>query len=237
MRLTSIGHLGATRSPSPASKCPPPADEVGGLFSVLEAEADDVTQRGRDSPRFITFESPERPTVASYKGRLEAHRRMEIRLRKALARDDDLLRQKDELIRNQTLLSKESDHRLLNNLQMVVSLLSLQSRAAANAEAASQLAAAADRIATIGRMHQRLGLHYCDGIQSVAFKQFCDDLCHDFSMMLSAERCPERSFPNWEGSERKTSVTVNGDDLSYTADPISSATGPYIPHVTWKRAK
>ena len=196
-----------------------------------------MTQRGRDSPRFITFESPERPTVASYKGRLEAHRRMEIRLRKALARDDDLLRQKDELIRNQTLLSKESDHRLLNNLQMVVSLLSLQSRAAANAEAASQLAAAADRIATIGRMHQRLGLHYCDGIQSVAFKQFCDDLCHDFSMMLSAERCPERSFPNWEGSERKTSVTVNGDDLSYTADPISSATGPYIPHVTWKRAK
>jgi len=48
------------------------------------------------------------------------------------------------------------------------------------------------------------------------------------------ERC---SFPNWEGSERKTSVTVNGDDLSYTADPIPSATGPYIPHVTWKRAK
>jgi hypothetical protein len=30
---------------------------------------------------------------------------------------------------------------------------------------------------------------------------------------------------------------VNGDDLSYTADPISSAAGPYIPHVTWKRAK
>ena len=37
-------------------------------------------------------------------------------------------------------MSKESDHRLLNGLQMIVSLLSLQSRASANAEAASQLA-------------------------------------------------------------------------------------------------
>ena len=48
------------------------------------------------------------------------------------------------------------------------------------------------------------------------------------------ERC---SFPNWEGSDRKTTVMLNGDDLSYTADPIPSAAGPYIPQVTWKRAK
>jgi hypothetical protein len=48
------------------------------------------------------------------------------------------------------------------------------------------------------------------------------------------EQC---SFPNWEGSERKTNVTLNGDDLSYTADPIPSSAGPYIPHVTWKRAR
>ena len=48
------------------------------------------------------------------------------------------------------------------------------------------------------------------------------------------ERC---TFPNWEGSDRKTIVTLNADDLSYTADPISSAAGPYAPHVTWKRAR
>lgn len=143
-----------------------------------------------DSPPIITFESPEHRTVASYKRRLNAQRRTEIQLREALARDDVLLRQKDELIQNQALLSEESDHRLLNELQMIVSLLSLQSRASANAEVASQLAAAADRIATIGRMHRRL--HYCDGVQSVAFKQFCDDLCRDFSTMLSAEQRPER---------------------------------------------
>ena len=111
-------------------------------------------------------------------------------MREALAQDETLLRQKDELIQNQALLSKESDHRLLNDLQVIVSLLSLQSRASANAEVASQLAAAADRIATIGRMHRRL--HYCDGVQSVAFKQFLDDLCRDFSTMLSSEKGPQR---------------------------------------------
>jgi len=145
-----------------------------------------------DLPPLTIFECLERRTVASYKSRLTAYRRTEIRLREALARDEILLHQKDELIQNQALLSKESDHRLLNDLQVIVSLLSLQSRASTNAEVASQLAAAADRIATIGRMHRRL--HYCEGVQSVAFKQFLDDLCRDFSTMLSSDQRPERAI-------------------------------------------
>ena len=93
------------------------------------------------------------------------------------------------MIQQQAVLSQESDHRLLNGLQMIVSLLSLQGRASENAEVASQLAAAADRIATIGRIHRRL--HSFDGVQTFALKQYLEDLCRDFSMMLSAER-PER---------------------------------------------
>ena len=103
-----------------------------------------------------------------------------------------MLRQKDEVIKQLELLSKECDHRLLNDLQMVVSLLSLQSRASTNPETASQLTAAADRITTIGRIHRRL--HYLDGVQTVAFKQFLEDLCRDFSTMLSSDERPERSI-------------------------------------------
>ena len=87
-----------------------------------------------DSLPIIKCESAERRTVASYKRRLTAYRRTEIWLRKALARDEILLRQTDELIQNQALLSKEFDHRLLNDLQVIVSLLPLQSGALANAE-------------------------------------------------------------------------------------------------------
>lgn len=137
------------------------------------------------SPPDIVAAAPQH-MVAGYERELAEHRRAEIRLREIIAQDKTLLRQKDELIRNQELLSKESTHRLLNDLQLIVSVLSLQSRASENAEAAAQLAAAADRIVTIGRIHRRL--HCCDGVQTVAFRQFLDDLCGDLSRMLSSER-------------------------------------------------
>jgi two-component system, sensor histidine kinase PdtaS len=137
-----------------------------------------------DSPPDITFGTPEARTVASYERELTTHRRTEIRLREALARDDALLRQKDELIQNKQLLSRESEHRLLNGLQMIVALLSLQSRASANTEAASQLIAAANRVAMIERVHRHL--HCLDGAQIVAFKQFIEELGRDFSMMVSS---------------------------------------------------
>jgi two-component system, sensor histidine kinase PdtaS len=133
-----------------------------------------------------------RRTVASYERELTAHRCTEASLREALARDYALLRQKDELIRDQELMRRESDHRLLNDLQMIVSLLSLQSRASKNSEVISQLAAAADRIARIGRMHRRL--KSCDGVRTVAIRQFLDDLCCDFSAMLASGSGPERAI-------------------------------------------
>jgi len=143
-----------------------------------------------DSPPNAIFVSPEYQTVASYERELNNRRCTESWLRAALVRSEALLRQKDQLIQQQELLSKESDHRFLNDLQIIVSLLSLQSRASLHTEAASQLAAAADRIATIGRIHRRL--HCCDGVQMVAFKQFLEDLCCDFSTMLSSDQRLER---------------------------------------------
>jgi two-component system, sensor histidine kinase PdtaS len=88
-------------------------------------------------------------------------------------------------VKPKRVLGEESDHRLLNGLQMIASLLSLQARASTNGEVASGLTAAADRIATIGRIHRRL--HSLDGVQTFALKQYLDDLCRDISMMLSSE--------------------------------------------------
>ncbi len=128
-------------------------------------------------------------TVASYKRELIRLRRSENGLRQALASVEALLHQKDELIQKQVLLNQESDHRLLNGMQMVTSLLSLQSRTSESAELASQLAAAADRIATIGRIHCRL--HSLEGVEAFAIKRYLDDICRDYSAMLCLKR-PER---------------------------------------------
>jgi two-component sensor histidine kinase len=123
-----------------------------------------------------------------------------VGLRDVLAREEALLRQKDELILQLELLSKEADHRLLNNMQMVASLLSLQSRTCANVEAASQLDIAANRVATIERVHRRL--HSLDGTQVVAFKQYLEDFCRDFSTLVLSK----------EGAERD--IIVRGTEIS-----------------------
>jgi two-component sensor histidine kinase len=149
----------------------------------------EYSPHGAGTPPRTIFRSPERRTVASYEQELRRHRRTESGLREALAREEALLCQRDELIQQQAVLSQESDHRLLNSVQMIVSLLSLQARASENAEVAAQLAAAAGRIATIGRIHRRL--HSLDGVQTFALKQYIEDLCRDFSMMLSPDR-PQR---------------------------------------------
>ncbi len=66
-----------------------------------------------DSPLNFIFESRERRTVASHERELKRerirHRRTETELREALAQEEILLRQKDELIQQQEILSKESD--------------------------------------------------------------------------------------------------------------------------------
>jgi two-component sensor histidine kinase len=149
-------------------------------------------QGSERSPPMLTIMagSPARRTIESYERELIRQRSVEIRLRDALAESEAQLRLKDELIQRQELLSKESDHRLMNDLQMTISLLSLQSRGSTNAEAAAQLAVAANRVSMIARIHHRL--HSYDGVQAVDFRKFLQDFARDFSAMLSSEERPEK---------------------------------------------
>jgi len=132
--------------------------------------------------------SPARRTIEACERELIQYKAMEIRLRDALAESEARLRQKDEVIQKQQLLKKESDHRWLNDLQMSISLLSLQSRGSTNPEAASQLAVAANRVAMIARIHHRLNSY--EGVQTIEFKKFLADFGRDFSVMASSDERP-----------------------------------------------
>jgi two-component sensor histidine kinase len=52
------------------------------------------------------------------------------------------------------IMSGENDHRTMNSLQFVASLLNLQSRAVDSTEAAGQLTAAANRVSAVARVHR-----------------------------------------------------------------------------------
>jgi two-component sensor histidine kinase len=111
---------------------------------------------------------------------------------------DELSRQKDILLEQRVMLGREFDHRLLNSLQMISSLLSMQSRATKNPEAAEQLAMAGNRVAALGRVHRRL--HVLDHVETVEFKQYASRLCEDLSGMLHRE-------------QEKRVIVVEGEDI------------------------
>jgi len=106
-------------------------------------------------------------------------------LQAALAREQALLREKHDLMLRQAMLTQEFEHRLVNGLQLIVSLLSLQSRAAPTPEASSQLLIAAGRVAALGRVHRRL--HLLDHQDHVEFGRYLQTLCDDLSGLLSRE--------------------------------------------------
>jgi two-component system, sensor histidine kinase PdtaS len=112
----------------------------------------------------------------------ERTRELTAELQAARARTNELLQERADLLQRQDLLAQEFEHRLVNSLQMIVSLLSLQSRAATTAESAAQLTIAAGRVAALGRVHRRL--HLLDHQNSVEFKQYLQDLCDDLSHLL-----------------------------------------------------
>jgi two-component sensor histidine kinase len=160
-----------------------------GNETLIPRQVCNTAKGGERLPAALTTGSMDR-SAYSYERELVQYRSMEIRLRNALAESEARLRQQQELIQKQELLSSESDHRLMNDLQMTISLLSLQSRSATNAEAAAQLAVAANRISTIARIHRRL--HSYDGVQAIEFRKFLEDFARDFSAMLSSNERPEQ---------------------------------------------
>ena len=161
----------------------------------------DARPSGSSLPPGVIFQSPDNYSPAAEPTN---YRLVEIQLRKALAKSEALLLEKDELIHRQELLKEESDHRLLNDLQMTISLLSMQSRNSANPEAAAQLAAAANRVSMIARIHHRLNSY--KGVRTIEFKKFLEDFCRDFSAMLSSDECPGKI--SVEGSEVNLPATT-----------------------------
>ena len=151
---------------------------------------------------------PVKSCSALEKGRNELTRlvQAEDQLRAALAREESLLEQRDELIRHKDLMSGEADHRLINGLQMVSSLLLMQSRKTHNGEVAEQLNTAANRVATIGKVQKRL--HALDRVPTVELKQYLADLCQDISGILSADTTEDRLVVEGPAIEVPTGVGI-----------------------------
>jgi two-component sensor histidine kinase len=133
------------------------------------------------SGKELIFEFPRGATAWRDTHEQREHDALTAELQAARAREEAWRLEKSDLLKRQDMLAQEFEHRLINGLQIIVSLLSLQSRTA-SPEAAAQLTIAAGRVAAFGRVHRRL--HLLDHEESVEFKQYLQYLCEDLSGLL-----------------------------------------------------
>lgn len=89
------------------------------------------------------------------------------------------LSEKEALIEQQRILSAEIDHRVKNSFALIGSILRLKMRGMEDSEASAALSDAANRIATLSRVHEQL--HIDPGHHAVDLGPFMDKLIIDLS--------------------------------------------------------
>jgi two-component system, sensor histidine kinase PdtaS len=108
-------------------------------------------------------------------------------LQASLAQEDVWRKEKRDLLRRHVMLAQEFEHRITNGLQLIASLLSLQSRTIPTLEEACiQLRIAARRVVALGTVNHRL--HLSDLPANVEFTEFLVGLCDDLSDLLSQNK-------------------------------------------------
>jgi len=136
----------------------------------------------------------------------EPYATLKAELVAAHEREEALQQGKRELSRRQLMMSQEFEHRLINGLQLISSLLSMQSRTASSPEAAAQLNIAASRVAALGRVHRRL--HLLDNQDKVEFRQYLQHLCEDLSGLLLQDRTRHATVVAGETAEIPTVLAI-----------------------------
>ena len=84
------------------------------------------------------------------------------------------------------LLGREIDHRVMNSLQLVSSMLQLQGRQLKSSEAAQELKLAGIRVASVARVHQHIFKNQNAG--SANSKTYLEDLVEELRTMLDTDR-------------------------------------------------
>jgi two-component sensor histidine kinase len=136
----------------------------GSPFGVLEVDS-------RSEGEFVEHDLAFLQGAANILGMAIERQRHERSLKAALER--------------QRILLKEINHRAKNSLALVSSMLSLQARDVNDPTTVGQLEAAASRIATIARAHERL--YRSDDVESLELAKYLTDLCED--LQLTIPRC------------------------------------------------
>lgn len=117
----------------------------------------------------------------------QAHSQSRLRQEKAAA-EQELRESRDRLERlaaQQALLLKEVNHRVANSLQLISSLIEMQARKVADADARGMLRRAAQRVEAVTLVHQRL--YTSDDVEFVEMDKYLQGLLDELDRMAGED--------------------------------------------------
>jgi two-component sensor histidine kinase len=118
--------------------------------------------------------------------RLMANQVMKLlELRRIAAAEHSARLQAEALLTENETLMREGDHRLMNSLQLVQSMLALQSRRASSEESKTQLEMASSRVLAIAAVHKQL--HLTGSMEEVEIDAFLRRLCESLKHTAPAQ--------------------------------------------------
>lgn len=118
--------------------------------------------------------------------RLMAHQVMKLLELRRIAAAEHIARLKaEEAVEEKQTLMREGDHRLMNSLQLVQSILALQSRNSSNEDTKTQLDLASNRVLAIATVHKQL--HLTGSMEEVDIGDFLRRLCENLKHTAPAQ--------------------------------------------------
>lgn len=106
-------------------------------------------------------------------------------LQKLVVDKEELIMDKERLLGEKDMLLKEVHHRVKNNLQIVMSLLSTQLTFLESKDAVEAIEESQQRVHSIALIHQKL--YREDGGASIDMKSYVQDMVEDLSISFNAE--------------------------------------------------
>lgn len=89
---------------------------------------------------------------------------------------------KEAALNHAHLMAEEIDHRVMNSLHLIVSMLSIQSAQSGSTETAKEISRAASKIFAVANVHQHV--HVSNAAVTLDSADYLDQLCASLSMML-----------------------------------------------------
>ena len=118
--------------------------------------------------------------------RLMAHQVMKLlELRRIAAAEHVARLEAEKAVEEKETLMREGDHRLMNSLQLVQSILALQSRNSSNEDTKTQLDLASNRVLAIATVHKQL--HLTGSLEDVDIGDFLRRLCESLKHTAPAQ--------------------------------------------------